>query len=141
MLAVGTAEQRLVLTGDRLVLRMRGSEHAYLVRAKDKRAQLREVLSTFGVQLDPAQIMSRCTFCGGTFGERTMTFAELPAACTVPEAVRGLHDEFWVCTGCRKVFWQGEQYESAMRNLSNRCRRLSGGPAAACSACATTEEQ
>jgi hypothetical protein len=124
MLDVGREEQRLVLTADRLVLQLRESDHVYIVRAKDKRAQFEEVVRTFSVDLDPEQIMSRCTYCGGTFGVSTVRFEDLPSECTVPEGVRELHDEFWVCTGCGKVFWQGEHYKNALQNLTKRCQLL-----------------
>jgi uncharacterized protein len=124
MLDIGRAEQRLVLTADRLVRQQRDSNHVYLVQAKSKREQFEEVVRMFRIELHPEQIMSRCTFCGGTFGGSTVRFEDLPVECTVPEAVKELHSEFWVCTGCQKVFWQGDQYKSSMQNLTQRCQLL-----------------
>lgn len=125
MIEVGTAEQRVVLTGDKYVVRQRYAEQCYLVRAKKKKDQLSEVVRAFGIELDVSQLMSRCTFCNGEFFERAMTQAELPEESAVPAGVKMLHDEFWVCKGCKKVFWQGEQYSNAIDTLSMRVGAMS----------------
>lgn len=126
MLEVGIAEQRLVLTGDRAVIAMRDAAHAYLVRASAKKEQLAEVVAAFDIVLREEDIMSRCTHCGGDFLDRPLPFDELPPGCSVPAGVKEAVDAFWVCRRCCKAFWQGGQYASAVRSLTQRCRRLGG---------------
>ena len=132
MLRIGIDEQRLVLTRDTSVPSQRDSGHVYLVSAVKKAEQLAEVVSAFQIPLDAADIMTRCTFCGGEFLPGTRTFQELPEASEVrvrPE-VQAYHNEFWVCSLCSKVFWKGDQFKSAVRNLTARCRELGGFVAA-----------
>jgi len=57
--------------------------------------------------------------------DRTYNVHELPEGCSVPVGVQQVHDKFWVCSKCSKVFWQGTQYESAMEHLSARLNHLS----------------
>ena len=104
----------------------RDSAHVYLVHESKKREQLTEVVKAFGIVLNADDIMSRCTYCGGTFLDAPLRFDELPPQSSVPTGVRELHDEFWVCSVCSKVFWQGGQYDNAVAQLTQRCVRLGG---------------
>jgi uncharacterized protein with PIN domain len=124
MQQLGIEEQRVVLTGDTSVVSMRDCLHVYVVAADKKAAQLREVIQAFRILLDPKNIMSRCTFCGGHFMAHTLRLDELPTVCSVPVGMKDLHDEFWVCAMCAKVFWRGQQYQSAVQNLTARCQDL-----------------
>jgi uncharacterized protein with PIN domain len=131
MLELGIAEQRLVLTSDKQVLLQRDCAHVYLVAAPKKKDQLTEVIREFGITLDASKIMSRCTYCGGDFLDRPLAFAELPPECSVPEGVHENYNSFYVCSCCKKVFWQGGQYDHALQQLTKRCQGLGGQGAAA----------
>lgn len=96
----------------------------YVVAAQKKAAQLKEVVQAFSILLDPKDIMSRCTFCGGHFMARALQLDELPPECSVPVGIKDFHDEFWVCALCAKVFWRGQQYQSSVWNLTARCQEL-----------------
>lgn len=65
MLALGLTEQRVILTGDRIVPRASNSQHVYLVKATNKKEQLAEVVEAFDINLDTSSIMSRCNDCAG----------------------------------------------------------------------------
>lgn len=65
MLKLGLTDQRVVLTGDRVVPRASNSQHVYLVKATNKKEQLAEIVKAFGIDLDTAGIMSRCNDCAG----------------------------------------------------------------------------
>ena len=55
---------------------------------------------------------------------RPFTADELPPDSGVPDGVKALKDEFWVCGRCRQTFWQGGQYSVAMVKLSDRLSQL-----------------
>lgn len=65
MLQAGLTEQRVVLTGDRVVPRATNSQHVYLVKAGNKKDQLKEIVKVFDIDLATADIMSRCNECAG----------------------------------------------------------------------------
>jgi uncharacterized protein with PIN domain len=35
----------------------------------------------------------------------------------LPKKVRELHDEFYRCAGCRKVYWKGSHYHDMMSQI------------------------
>lgn len=55
---------------------------------------------------------------------RPFTAEELPPDSGVPEGVKLVKDEFWVCGCCKQTFWQGGQYSVAMVKLSDRLSQL-----------------
>jgi uncharacterized protein with PIN domain len=81
--------------------------------ADDSVAQLRHVLSTFGI--DPlARLFTRCIRCN----------VELEELCELGEhglhllpAVRARYQRFWRCPRCATVFWHGS-------HVRNTCRKL-----------------
>lgn len=66
----------------------------------------------------------RCCKCNGEFIPRPLSAAELKATSGVPEGVKLSRTEFWVCSRCESVFWQGSQYLLAMRRLTKMTERL-----------------
>ena len=61
----------------------------------------------------------RCCKCNGEFDPEPRSPACLPTAHGVPPAVLGNYDEFWVCTRCEAVYWQGGQYGLAVSRLAD----------------------
>jgi uncharacterized protein with PIN domain len=119
-LQFGWDKQRIVLTGDRVAASAKDSEHCYLVKSQRKQDQLAEVVKAFAIELNADEIMSRCTACGGALMDSIFSLDTLPAGCTVPEGTARVHDRFWVCSVCRKCFWQGDQYTHALTSLTKR---------------------
>lgn len=100
---------RILLTRDKeLAARV---PHAVQVRSDELEEQIREVAGVLGLRLvDP---LSRCSLCNEVL---------LPAAADdvkglVPEAVRSRHREFWRCTSCKRVYWQGSHWDKMVERL------------------------
>ena len=45
---------------------------------------------------------------------------QLAASSKVPDNIKEIHKEFWVCQKCGQAYWQGSQYGNAMQKLSER---------------------
>lgn len=66
----------------------------------------------------------RCAKCNGNFLPEPVGPADVQSS-QVPEGVLLRQTEFWVCSKCRSVYWQGSQYESAISRLTQMTMRLS----------------
>lgn len=44
--------------------------------------------------------------------------SELDDSSKVPDNIKEIHKEFWVCQKCGQAYWQGSQYGNAMQKLS-----------------------
>jgi uncharacterized protein with PIN domain len=100
------AEDRVVLTRDKGVLRRRAVTRGRFVRAVESEAQLAEVVRAFGLraQLRP---FSRCRECNVALEDVVKQEVEA----LLPEKVRALYTRFRRCPGCGRVYWQGTHFE------------------------------
>lgn len=100
------AEDRVVLTRDKGVLRRRAVTRGRFVRAVESEAQLAEVVRAFGLraQLRP---FSRCRECNVPLEDVEKSDVEA----LLPEQVRAHYARFKRCPGCGRVYWQGTHFE------------------------------
>lgn len=83
------SEGRVILTGDRLFVRRRLSNHTFFVHGADKREQLADVLASFDLKVEATDMLSRCAKCNGHFLPR-----QDPALCAqVPFYTPHVHDD------------------------------------------------
>lgn len=99
-------EQRTLLTQDRGLARL-GAGAAYFVQAHELSAQVREVLERFGLQVDEASVLSRCSLCNTVVEpiDRALVVDR------VPERVLEAHEAFFRCVPCDKIYWKGLHHE------------------------------
>lgn len=104
--AIAAAEGRAVLTRDIPLLKRKVLDWGYWLRSQHPEAQLAEVLHHFGLtgQLQP---FTRCLVCNGPLEEVDKGQV---ADALEPETRAGF-EEFYRCTGCRRVYWKGSHYE------------------------------
>lgn len=104
------AEQRIILSRDRALPQDWRVAGIHLIASEDLREQLREVLRTFG--LVPAlRLFSRCNACNHPL--RAASKDEVSER--VPPFIRGAHDAFFECPGCRRVYWEGTHTQRMRR--------------------------
>jgi uncharacterized protein len=101
-----TRERRILLTFDRGLLKRKNVLYGYIVRSRDPKEQLAEVLNHFGL-LNRLRPFSRCMICNGVL-EKVLKAEVYPL---LPAKVREYPDEFTRCQGCRKIYWKGTHYE------------------------------
>ncbi|WP_327352242.1 Mut7-C RNAse domain-containing protein [Streptomyces sp. NBC_01304] len=102
--ARSAAEQRVMLSRDRGLLRRRELWAGAYVYSDRPEAQLREFLDRFAPELRP---WTRCTACNGPLKDATKD--------EVSDLVEGgtlrTHDVFAQCTACERVYWRGAHHE------------------------------
>ena len=104
------AEERILLTRDRGLLRRSVVRLGYLLRNDDPRAQLAEVERRYGLA-ERANPFTRCIRCNGLIepAERAAVADRLQ-----PKTLR-YYDTFGRCRSCGTVYWPGSHYERMRR--------------------------
>jgi uncharacterized protein with PIN domain len=104
---IARTERRAILTRDRGLLMRASVMHGHLIRHRTPRAQLKEVLERFDLcgSLRP---FSRCSLCNSP----VEAVAKEEVVERLPARTAQRHDEFWRCTGCGQVYWQGAHFRA-----------------------------
>ena len=103
---ISVAEKRIVLTRDLQLLKNSRVTHGYYIRNKKPALQAREVMQRFDLA-DKVQPFHRCTECNGTI-EQT---AKKDVIHLLPPRTRDFYEDFYQCTDCKKVYWQGSHFK------------------------------
>ena len=103
-------EHRTLLTRDRTLLKRSIITHGYFVREFDPRRQLDEVIRRFDLR---GQIVpfGRCTRCNGIVEQVEKQAIEHE----LEPKTRLYFDQFWQCTGCRQIYWEGSHVKHMIR--------------------------
>lgn len=96
------AEQRIVLTRDKGILKNGRVTHGYWLRATDAERQLAEVVRALDL-VDSIEPFTRCMECNGEI--RSVSAAD--AAGEAPSRALEFHEEFARCQDCGRVYWSG----------------------------------
>jgi len=121
LLEIAKRENRILLTRDLELFRRarsRGLE-AFFVEGKDEAERLANVSKRFNIKLEIDITSSRCPACNSLV--RRVGKAEVSDR--VPKGSLMHYDEFWICTGCGKVYWQGRHWKKINETLA-RAREL-----------------
>ncbi|KAJ1288463.1 hypothetical protein BS78_02G091100 [Paspalum vaginatum] len=120
-------EQRILLTRDVKLLKYQylASNQVYRVKSLLKHDQLAEVIDTFQLKISEDQLMSRCTKCNGSFIQKPLTLEEAVEASkgfqVIPSCLFNRNLEFWKCTDCNQLYWEGTQYHNAVQKFLSVC--------------------
>jgi uncharacterized protein with PIN domain len=103
---LAAAEDRIVLTRDRHLLKRSVVVHGYLVREVMPFDQAAEVVRRFNLadRMDP---FARCMECNGVI--EVVDKAEVDHL--LEPLTREHYDEFRRCPGCARIFWRGSHFE------------------------------
>ncbi len=103
--ALAHAEEWIVLSRDRELLKRRGIRRGAFIRAREPQAQMREIVTRFKLA-EAARPFSRCLECNAPL--RALSAEE--AAASVPPRVRERQHLFSTCDVCRRVYWPGSHW-------------------------------
>ncbi|WP_144143609.1 Mut7-C RNAse domain-containing protein [Paraburkholderia sp. BCC1884] len=120
--ALAAAEQRIVLTRDRELLKRRSITHGCYVRTLRPREQLREVFARLDLA-GSAQPFRLCLMCNAPLRR----IAKEEVGRRAPDGVLERHAQFVTCDVCRRVFWEGTHWQK-MRALMDSMAATAQGP-------------
>ena len=106
ILKTGIEQGRVILTADKELFKrvVKAGARGVLVSGSGELEVLVHILSKNGISsVDLDGIGSRCSICNGLLEEKRPDQVKNG----VPRKVAELHREFYQCTTCRKVYWEG----------------------------------
>lgn len=118
VLRLAAKEKRLLLSRDSKLCRRAGKHGlgCLYIESGDFYEQLRQVVEQLGVRLYDTPEFSRCPRCNGEIKKA----GEKNVLSRVPEGVRERLREFWECSACGKVYWEGSHW----RNIKEVVRKV-----------------
>ncbi|MBI3950322.1 MAG: Mut7-C RNAse domain-containing protein [Acidobacteria bacterium] len=111
LVELANREERTLLTKDRPLVREKKVD-GYLVHSQTWEDQLREVLDEFNLR-DQINPFSRCPECNQLLG----VVSKERVAKSVPELVSQSQDQFYHCSGCHRIYWNGTHVERMIKKL------------------------
>ncbi|TKB27387.1 hypothetical protein FCL47_04420 [Desulfopila sp. IMCC35006] len=110
-------EQRILLTRNRDLLKIRRLIFGRLVRSQDPEQQLKEILDLYSLQ-DRLTPFSRCIACNGLLdGVEKNTIID-----RLQPLTRKYYNRFKRCVGCGKIYWHGSHCD----NMTAQLKRILG---------------
>ncbi len=116
LLRIAAEENRTILTKDSYMMQRRvvasGKVRAVFITSDDLRNQLRQIIQDLGLRAD--RQFSRCIECNAPLESvRKEDVRDL-----VPPFVYSTQEEFMMCPGCSKVYWQGTHWRNMRQELA-----------------------
>ncbi|BBY07076.1 Mut7-C RNAse domain-containing protein [Mycobacterium noviomagense] len=102
---ISLAQQRILLTRDRGLLKRRAITHGLFIRADDPEEQILEVIRRLDLRQRLAPL-TRCVRCNGKLA--SVTKDEVIGQ--LEPLTRRYYDEFSRCTDCGQIYWAGSHY-------------------------------
>lgn len=113
LLEAARSEDRIVLTRGDAQKRFSGAKNVLSLESDDPPQQLREVVRRFA--LDPqAGLWTRCTLCNGAIEKVEKQQVKL----RLEPKVFQIYEQFYRCTRCDHIYWQGSHVERILKNLA-----------------------
>ena len=126
LIELAAGEGRLLLTRDKQVAETKKAETLYL-ESDDIDEQLIQVAKELDLELKPdlvenddGTLVNRCGICNGIL----RSIPEEVAAPLVPPGVRQYRQDYWQCSGCNKIYWEGTHWDQISARLLEIKRKL-----------------
>ena len=113
IISTSVAQQRIILTRDRQILKNGKVTHGYYIRNTNPGKQLNEIVKRFDLK-DQFNPFHHCMVCNGIIQKVDKTAVEASLLANTRKAF----DEFYQCSCCKKVYWKGSHYERMMKIIS-----------------------
>ncbi len=110
LLDLARAEDHILLTRDLLLFRRAKSTgvSVFFIEGITILEMLVNFSQKFKIPLVINISMSRCPICGS----HIKRIKKIDIVDKVPSGTLKHYDEFWLCTGCSKVYWQGSHWKN-----------------------------
>jgi uncharacterized protein len=117
--ARSAAEQRVMLSRDRGLLRRRELWAGAYVYSTDPEEQLRDILDRFAPELLP---WTRCTACNGLLRQATKD----EVADQLQHGTQRSYDVFAQCRSCGRAYWKGAHHEQLVAIVERALAEFAG---------------
>jgi len=103
-------EQRIVLTRDIGLLKIKTVVTGYWLRSQDPKKQLAEIMERFQLK-SHVKPFTRCPLCNGLL----QRVKKKQVAYLLPPISGLFFDEIYQCEDCQKLYWKGSHYERMLQ--------------------------
>lgn len=114
IITISLAEDRIILTRDRGILKQNVVTHGYWLRNDDPKKQLAEIIDRLQLQ-DQLKPFTRCSVCNGRLHQISKELLNDRLSADTLH----YYNEFWECLGCKKIYWQGSHFMHILRWADN----------------------
>ena len=122
LVTVAKNEKRTILTKDELLCKTAQNQNipAILIRGNDEIEQIAQIHQSMKLEkfvIDTNN--SRCIVCNG----KLQPIEKYRIIDKIPEGILEKEEKFWMCDGCKKIYWQGTHFEKLQEfadKLNNR---------------------
>jgi len=124
LIMVAKKERRILLTRDLELYQQATAKgvNAFYLEGKTEAEKLAHLAKRFNIKLDIDMATSRCTKCNA----RVKPISKEKAAERIEKSTFSYYNDFWECTKCGQIYWQGAHWvrirktlEAAKENLRN----------------------
>ncbi len=106
ILEIASDENRIILSRDKLLLKVNKKAQGYFVRATEKHEQLIEIVKKFDL-CKQFRSFTRCMTCNGLLVKKDKS----EITDKIDKDTARIFSEFFYCENCDKVFWKGSHFE------------------------------
>lgn len=122
LVTIAKNEKRVILTKDEILCKRAQNQNidAILIRGNDEIEQIAQINRSikFGrFKIDTSN--SRCINCNG----KLQIIEKYRIIGKIPEGILERVEKFWICDGCKKIYWEGTHFEKLQEfanKLNNR---------------------
>ncbi len=111
--AISLKERRTILTRDQDLLKAKIVTHGYWLRSTTPLEQVIEIVRRFDLKSGIKPFV-RCLACNGLIKKINKTKIVPP----LPEGVLSYYQEFFRCSNCKKIYWQGSHFRKMKEKIS-----------------------
>ncbi|MCD6331305.1 MAG: Mut7-C RNAse domain-containing protein [Thermoplasmata archaeon] len=115
ILRIAEEENRIVLTRDKLLANK--AKKAVYINERSLDEQIKRVLNELKIDVDEGKILTRCILCN----VRVKRIEKEKVKGKVPPHVFEIHDEFWICPNCKRIYWAGTHWQ----NMEEKIKEIS----------------
>ncbi len=110
IISTALREKRIILTRDKGILKQNSVTHGYWLRNDNPKKQLQEVVQRLQLQ-SSLKPFSRCTHCNS----QLIKIEKSHLSGSLPADTLSYYDQFWECSGCGKIYWQGSHFKHILK--------------------------
>ena len=122
LVIIAKNEKRTILSKDELLCKKAQNQNiqAILIRGNDEFEQIAQIHQSMKLEkfvIDTNN--SRCIVCNG----KLQPIEKYRIIDKIPEGILEREEKFWMCDGCKKIYWQGTHFEKLQEfadKLNNR---------------------
>jgi len=111
--AAETDDRIIIYHSTKNLLPARVAHRTYMLRSSTPDEQLREVIEAFDVEVDSDCLCGRCVQCNA-WDWQLVGREAVRGNPQVPNKTLENFDEFWLCGGCGKIYWEGKMFVKAL---------------------------